>query len=160
MEESDLDTVIEIQDMCYTDVAPESRQSFLSKLVASPETCVVAEDAGIVVGYLLSVPIEFSEPPTLNSEEVKTPPAPNCLYLHDLAISPTYRSQGVGRLLVDAFFEAALRCNLPQVSLIAVQNSSPYWARYGFTPVAVSGYLAEKVAGYGEKAILMSRSFR
>lgn len=156
MEEGDLDTVIKIQGMCYSEVAPESRQSFLSKLVVSPETCVVAEDAGNVVGYLVSVPIEFSEPPTLNAENVRVPPAPDCLYLHDLAITPTYRSRGVGRLLVDAFFEAAHRRNLPQVSLIAVQNSSPYWARYGFTAVSVSASLAEKIAGYGEKAVLMS----
>lgn len=73
MAETDLVQVLAIQSACYTEVAPESRESIQSKLQASPSTCFVAVSSGSVVGYLIAFPSSFENPPTLNQELCELP---------------------------------------------------------------------------------------
>lgn len=157
MRESDLPRIIEIQAASYTEVAPESGESLLAKLRASPTTCFVAESEGSVGGYLFSLPWEFLNPPRLNSHECRLPLNPDCLYLHDLAIAPEWRKVGAGRALVDAFVARLEPLGLGRASLIAVQGSSSYWRRYGFQPVPLTEELREKLSSYGDGVVYMEK---
>ncbi len=49
--------VLRIQDYCYTEIEPESRESLQAKILASPSTCLIAESSEGPVGYLIAVPI-------------------------------------------------------------------------------------------------------
>jgi N-acetylglutamate synthase-like GNAT family acetyltransferase len=95
------------------------------------------------------VPSDFANPPQLNQTYCRLPAQPDCLYLHDLAVAPAARTAGAGRLLVDAFFAHLRESELPRASLIAIQDSAPYWQRHGFQPVPLAGSLQSRLASYG-----------
>ena len=155
MEEADLPAMLEIQAACYKELVPESEESLRAKRRASPATCVVACSGDRVVGYLISLPWERSKPPALDTRTCRLPLAPDCLYLHDLAVMPGARKSGAGRALVDAFLAQMRASGLGRASLIAVQSSESYWKRYGFHVVEPSEPLKVKLSTYGMSAVYM-----
>ena len=158
MAAADIPAVLEIQAVCYTELTPESEVSLHAKLRASQSTCLIASLEGDTVGYLISLPWTFSSPPVLNAETCRLPSSPDCLYLHDLAVTPGARKSGAGRALVEAFLTQLRELDLGRASLIAVQNSAPYWERYGFLAVPLSEPLKAKLATYGECVQYMERA--
>lgn len=158
MAEADIPAVLEIQSVCYTEVTPESDESLHAKLSASQSTCFIASLEGNTVGYLISLPWAFSSPPALNAATCRLPLSPDCLYLHDLAVAPGARKFGTGRALVEAFMTRLRDSGLERASLVAVQNSAPYWQRYGFRAVPVSDPLKAKLATYGKDVAYMELS--
>src|SRR5512139_1433088 len=158
MAEADLPAVLEIQAACYTEVTPESKESLHAKLSASQSTCLIASLEGDTVGYLISLPWDFSSPPVLNAETCRLPSSPDCLYLHDLAVTSSARKLGTGRALVEEFLIRFRGLDLGRASLIAVQNSAPYWERYGFRAVSLSEPLKTKLSSYGEGVAYMERA--
>jgi len=155
MAETDIPAVLEIQAVCYTAVTPESDESLHAKLRASQSTCFIASLEGDTVGYLISLPWEFSSPPVLNAETCRLPLSPDCLYLHDLAVAPSARQFGTGRALVEAFLTQLRESGLGRASLVAVQHSAPYWERYGFRAVPLSEPLKAKLSTYGVGVVYM-----
>jgi predicted N-acetyltransferase YhbS len=119
---------------------------------------LIASLAGETVGYLIALPWEFSNPPALNARTCELPSSPSCLYLHDLAVTPEARKSGAGRALVEAFLNRLKRSGLARASLVAVQDSAPYWERHGFRPVAPSEPLKAKLSTYGEGVQYMERT--
>jgi len=160
MESADIPAVLEIQAVCYTEVTPESDESLHAKLKASQSTCFIASIEDDIVGYLISLPWEFSSPPALNAETCRLPLLPDCLYLHDLAVTPGARKFGTGRALVEAFLSRLMGLGLGRASLTAVQNSAPYWERYGFRAVPLSEPLKAKLSTYGEGVLYMELTVR
>jgi predicted N-acetyltransferase YhbS len=155
MTAADLPAVLKIQAACYTGVTPESQESLQAKLSASRSTCLIASVDGHSVGYLISLPWDFSRPPTLNALTCELPPSPTCLHLHDLAVMPAARASGAGRALVEAFLRRLKKSDLGRASLVAVQNSAAYWQRYGFRPVPSSALLNASLATYGDDVAYM-----
>lgn len=151
----DLPAVLAIQSDCYTQIEPESRLSFESKLAASPASCFIAELDGCVVGYLMALPWELSGPPALHLESCRLPLAPDCLYLHDLAVEPAARAAGTGKALVDAFFAHLRATQFGRASLVAIQDSIAYWQRHGFIAVQPTAALRTKLASYGDNVHYM-----
>ena len=158
MAEADIPAVLAIQAVCYTELTPESDESLHAKLSASPSTCFIASLEGDTVGYLIALPWKYSSPPMLNAATCRLPPSPNCLYLHDLAVAPDARKAGTGRALVEAFLVQLKDSGLGRASLVAVQNSAPYWHRYGFRVVPASASLQAKLASYGAGVAYMELS--
>ncbi len=157
MQHSDLPRILQIQALCYTEVAPESADSLNAKLQASSSTCYVACRQGAVIGYLISLPGRFESPPELNATTCDLPPNPDTLYLHDLAVVPEARKTGAGRLLVEKFIAQTRDLNFSRASLIAVQDSHSYWQRYGFCSVVQSSALKAKLSTYGSNVEYMER---
>lgn len=152
---SDLPSILKIQSACYTEVEPESYESLLSKLRASPTTCLVAISSGSTVGYLLALPWSRLSPPTLNSDRCVLPRSPDCLYLHDLAVSPSARGRRIGDALFDRFLSTLRHFEFNCATLIAVQRSAGYWNRYGFQEVALDANLRAILRAYGTGAVYM-----
>jgi ribosomal protein S18 acetylase RimI-like enzyme len=146
---ADLSAVLEIQAACYTQIVPESLESYVAKLMAAPGSCFIAEIERRTIGYLVAVPSDFANPPQLNQTYWRLPEWPDCLYLHDLAVAPSARATGAGRALVDAFFAHLHQSELPRASLIAIQDSAPYWQRRGFQAVPLADTLRTRLASYG-----------
>lgn len=155
---SDLPFVLEIQAACYTRIVPESLESFVAKLMAAPASCFIAAIERRTVGYLVALPWDFANPPMLDQTSCRLPKSPDCLHLHDLAVAPTARAAGAGRRLVDAFFAHLQQSELPRASLIAIQDSAPYWQRHGFSLVQPADSLQAKLASYGQDVQYMQFS--
>lgn len=156
MQIEDLPSVLGVQSSCYFEVEPESEASLRAKLLASPTTCFIAEEhEGKVIGYLIAVPTRFESPPEFNAPYYDLPPNPEALYLHDLAVAPEGRGSGAGKMLVTEFLSRFHASKLPRACLIAIQNSAPYWERYGFRVVVPSDSLRAKIGSYGDNAKYM-----
>lgn len=157
MEDTDMADILRIQTLCYPAGTIETRTSLCAKLAASQSTCFVADDRGDTLGYLIALPWECANPPSLDAQSCRLPGNPDCLYLHDLAVVPCARRSGAARGLVEAFFARLADLSLTRACLIAVQGSSTYWVRHGFQVVHPTPALADKLARYGEDVCYMTR---
>jgi len=155
MEVGDIPAILKIQAVCYPEETHESNESLHAKFNASQSTCLIACLEGRVVGYLISVPWELSNPPTLHAETCQLPLSPNCLYLHDLAVTPDARRYGAGRALMDAFLARLRDFGFGRASLIAVHDAVSYWERYGFRVVPLPEPMNARLSTYGESAVYM-----
>ena len=154
---ADLSAVMAIQAVCYTELVPESQASLEAKRAASPSTCWVAERDGTVVGYLFALPWTAGEPPALDARTCELPRAPDCLYLHDLSVSPRAREGGTGRALVEAFMGHLALLGLTRAALVAVQDSVPYWERFGFRVAPLAAPRQATLNTYGQAVAYMER---
>ena len=148
--------VLRIQDHCYTEIEPESLESLQAKILASPDTCLIAESSEGTVGYLIAVPVVYPRLPALNAPTFELSANPDTLYIHDLAIDNARRGKGVAQALVGASFDAAKHSGLSRACLVAIQNSQKFWEQFRFeTVVEPANELMPKLASYGEGAQLM-----
>ncbi|MGR7920910.1 GNAT family N-acetyltransferase [Zobellella denitrificans] len=138
--------ILALQAECYQEVAPESEAVLRSKWRASPATCLQCRDRGsALLGYLLSHPWPHAGLPALHREYEIAGPCDR-LYLHDLAVSPRAHGLGVGKGLVDALLDRARAQGCARISLVSVQGSEGFWARFGFRPLRN----ADLCASYGD----------
>lgn len=163
MQPDDLPQVLAVQAQAYGDVMLESEATLASRLRLSPETCWVAVDAGTageprVAGYLLTHPWQIAAPPPLDTVLDALPDAPDCWYVHDMALAPRTRDAGVAGRLYAAALASAQGLGLQASALVAVQQSQGFWTRFGYAAATdVSPVIAAKLAGYGEGAVFMTR---
>lgn len=147
--------ILRLQNEAYVEVEPESLPVLQSKWHQSPDLCFVYEDAQRqdIAAYLLAHAWHSPLPPKLYSA---LPPESegDCLFIHDLAVSPQYAGQGVGQQMMGQLIQRAREEGFDHMRLVSVQHSSPFWAKLGFQPaphVPVD-------ASYGPGAILMAYS--
>ncbi|KAM7195515.1 hypothetical protein V8F33_006685 [Rhypophila sp. PSN 637] len=127
-----------------------------------------------IYGYAISHPIPHDEPPALdellgsistntpdnsnlnNDHEPVGPPAQ--YYIHDVAILPAFRGQGLAAQCIRLLLDVASRHGYKTACLISVYGTSAFWGRFGFLPPEnLSDALKEKVKGYGEDAVYLVR---
>lgn len=151
--------VLEVQRMAFTPELRESTEVFDDRIARFGRFSRVALLDGRVVAYLLSFPWKLGDTPVNNQKFPENLPAPDCFYIHDIALLPNVRGSGLARMLVDTAFSAARAQGFTQVSLVAVAQSGDYWDRAGFTPYAfVTPQKAQRITEiYGEGARLMVR---
>lgn len=159
MLEGDLDAVIRLQSTCYSREFHEPKVAFASKLKAAPDSCWVIHGPDGLLAYLVCLPIEGDQLPALHAPDWRKPANPDWLYLHDLAIHPDARGMGLASLMLSRATELAQTRKLASMGLIAVQDSVPFWRRYGFEPVtcATIHISEEKLASFGKEATFMLR---
>ncbi len=156
MEESDLDQIMRVQEDCYTEVEPESRSSLQSKIQLSADTCWVAEVNGEISAYLICHPWIAGSIPPLDAQISALPDNTNLFYFHDLAVSPRGQGQGLGRSLVGEALSFAKSTKFERAALIAVQESSSFWGKFGFVPSSsLTAENARKLSAYGNTATYM-----
>ena len=148
--------VLRIQDNCYTEIEPESRESLQAKILATPSTCLIAESSDGAVGYLIAVPIIYPNLPALNFPTFELAAGVDTLYIHDLAVDKAGRGKGVAQALVRASIDAAKGRGLSRACLVAIQNSQSFWEQFEFEVVAEpADEFTAKLASYGADAQLM-----
>ncbi|KZN48293.1 GNAT family N-acetyltransferase [Pseudoalteromonas luteoviolacea] len=146
-------SILDIQEKSYQEIGTEDLAVLKSKNDASPGTCFVCvSDHGEVLGYVLAHPWSGITPPKLFE------PLPNIahceyLYLHDMAITPRAKGNGIGRAAALKLIEIAKKQGIDKISLVAVQGSDRFWSLIGFQEV--QGVNA--CVSYGDKAVLMEK---
>ncbi|MBN4666799.1 GNAT family N-acetyltransferase [Pandoraea nosoerga] len=183
MRPDDLPEVLSVQAQAYGSAMLESEAALASRLHLSPATCWVTTDAmdvmalanvdarhaparaatsnaerSRVAGYLFTHPWQIAAPPPLDTVLDTLPDAPDCWYVHDMALAPRTRAAGVASRLYAAALESARGLGLQVSALVAVQQSQGFWARFGYAVATdVSPLIAAKLAGYGDGAVFMTR---
>lgn len=122
-----------MQRVCYGAGFVESAEVFARRL-ASPVNCSLAlEREGRVVAYLAAYRSVLGKVTPLHGG-FKAAPAPDTLYLHDMAVHPAYAGQGLVRALLAPLLQGARDQGLRHSALVAVQGAQGYWARHGYAP--------------------------
>ncbi len=133
---------------------PESPAVFAERQRLAPAGCLMLQTGDAAEGYVLSHPWTLASPPVLDTLLGALPAAPDCWYLHDLALLPSTRGAGLGPVAVDLLAARARAAGLPRMALVAVNGSAPFWLRQGFDPAPPP---AKGLAGYGADAVFMTR---
>ncbi|HZH53242.1 MAG TPA: GNAT family N-acetyltransferase [Microvirga sp.] len=151
----DIDRVQELADRIHVD-HPEDREVFAERLALYPQGCHVLVEDGGIVGYAITHPWRFGEPPPLNSRLREIPREADTYYLHDVALLPEGRGRGFAAQGAELIAGRARVAGFTNMSLVAVNNSQTFWRRLGFRAEAVPG-LGTKLLSYGSDAVLMKR---
>jgi GNAT superfamily N-acetyltransferase len=158
MAPADLPAVVALQHQCYGPDFHEPMQAYAAKLAASPHTCWVLTCNTLVCAYLVCLPVEGDGLPPLHATAWSAPAGPDWLYLHDMAVSAPTRGAGAAQLLLACAIDFARSRQLPELGLIAVQDSVAWWARHGFVPTWPSARVSpDKLASFGPHAQFMLR---
>jgi len=148
--ENSWDDIVKIQEEVYTEIAPEDVNILKSKWYSSPQTCAVyTDDKGKVLAYLLAHPWASEIPPKLNEKIPIT--YSSTLFIHDLALALEGRGKNIGKKLVHNLIDNAKAKRYVKILLVAVQNSTGFWAKFGFLNIPSEGICSS----YGENSQLM-----
>lgn len=159
LQAGDLPAVMHIQSQAYPDLC-ESHEAIASRITVAPQWCWAAENAAGIGAYLLTHLWPHDEPPAWNHPlpvDSGTPAEASHLYIHDLALSPLSRGSGLGPRLVQHVLAAARETGIGEARLIAVQDSTGFWARQGFQEKPATAAMQHTLSSYGSDARLMHR---
>lgn len=158
LQTADLPALMEIQRACYGPAYVEGHDVFARRL-ASPANCSrVLQRDGEVLAYLAAYWSERGKVTPLHGD-FDASPAPDVLYLHDMAVHPAQAGQRLARRLLQALWAEALGRGIRHSSLVSVQGSQDYWRRQGYdAQVLHDGVQARRLKSYGDHAIYMLRA--
>jgi len=154
---ADLPALMALQALAYGAGFVEPRAIMAQRLAVTPDTVWGQFDAsGAMCAYLLAY---RSVPGAVTPLHQRFDPAlrPTALYLHDLAVHPSAKGQGLGPRLVVAALALARAEGLSGLGLVAVQGSQPFWQRQGFAPGRPDAASQASLASYGEEAAYLWR---
>ncbi|MBX9758173.1 MAG: GNAT family N-acetyltransferase [Beijerinckiaceae bacterium] len=132
LSQADVSAVGGIQRLLYRADLIEDLDSFQHKIDLFPRGCLGAFKGNELRAYVFSHPWKLGAPAPLNNADYRLPEGPDCYYIHDLAVHPDNRSEGIANAFIEALCTVAYREGLNTFSLTAVQDSEAYWARWGF----------------------------
>lgn len=131
MQAHDVPAVLAIQAECYAPHLNESEAVIRHRLDATPDTAWVYTVAGEVAAYLVAYRSQLGKVTPLGGQ-FEIPPVPDCLYLHDLAVSRRLRGTGVAATLVQRTHDFAHAQRLKYSALVSVHSSRRFWERLGY----------------------------
>lgn len=158
MQATDVAAIMHLQTFCYAPNLWETEQTVRQRLDLAPNECWVAEDAQGLCAYLFGYRSRLGCVTALDA--VFTPVANgDCYYLHDLAVLPRMKGQGVGQALVNQALTCAQQQGIRSSALVSVQDSAAFWGRLGYRPMPVNDpEHADNLASYQTQAIYMSKA--
>jgi GNAT superfamily N-acetyltransferase len=135
---------------------PEDLEVLAERQRIYPQGCLMLTEDQQAIGYALTHPWHYGEPPPLNGLLGKLPAAPTTYYIHDVALLPVARGKGYAAQAADRLSAHARAAGFGNLSLVAVNRSQAFWERVGFCVLSKTG-LDAKLASYGPDAALMVR---
>lgn len=149
----DLPAVEAIAALVHPDF-PEDTAVFAERQRLYPDGTRFLELGGLPSGYIISHPWRFKALPALNALLGAIPADASTYYLHDLALLNAARGTGAAAMIVGDIINHARAKGFPNISLVAVNGSQPFWHKHGFRVVKVPE-LAETLASYEVAARFM-----
>lgn len=164
----------------------ETEAFFANRLALAPQGCLAVvtaaygsaggQPAGTLAGYLISHPWHAGLPPALGVTLDTLPADDACFwYLHDCAISPLWRGQGMAQRLLATAGRLGQAHGMRGLRLVSLGSAVRFWQRHGFVTLGgdeltlpASGVCAAddrtrqlraKLADYGTGARFMQHLF-
>jgi GNAT superfamily N-acetyltransferase len=135
---------------------PEDPEVLAERQRLYPQGCFMLVENGRAIGYALTHPWSFAEPPPLNRLLGAIPSPATTYYVHDVALLPEVRGKGYAAQITSLLVNLAHDAGFDNLSLVAVNKSQIFWEKAGFRVIPVPG-LDAKLASYGPDAALMVR---
>ncbi|MGF9763970.1 GNAT family N-acetyltransferase [Microvirga sp. 0TCS3.31] len=136
---------------------PEDPEVLAERQRLYPQGCFMLIEDKRAIGYALTHPWRFAEPPPLNRLLGAIPAQATTYYIHDIALVPEARGKGYAAQITDRLVSHAREARFDNLSLVAVNKSQVFWEKAGFRVIAVPD-LRPKLASYGPDAALMLRN--
>ncbi|WP_162559659.1 GNAT family N-acetyltransferase [Methylobacterium radiodurans] len=160
MRETDLDEVAALADLVFPG-HHEDRRFFAERLRLGPATCFVLRDPeDRLEGYLVAYFWRLGVVPPLNAPTGTTSGAPDCVYIHDLALTPEASGRGLATAILRELSDRALARGVSRLALVSVNASAAFWERSGFSGDSWGDAMLDKRSAYGEDARYMVRDLR
>ena len=157
---ADLPAILAVQAQCYAPQLNEPPSIWQQRLQHPAALCWVAEAQATAapLAYLAGYPACLGSITALNGDFLPATAA-NCLYLHDLAVSPVANGHGLGGALVAEALRMAHARQWPHAALVCVQDAAPFWHKQGFTVTEpATGESRAALATYPGAARYMTRA--
>ena len=155
---SDLPAIGEIAARIHPGL-PERAEVLAEKLRLFPDGCMALATDDAVVGYGIAHPWRLHQIPPLDDFLTQLPDDPDCLYVHDVAVLPTFRGGATAASYIAAITALAKSARIGALALVSVYETNPLWRRFGFRVVAPDAELRGKLRSYGETAKYMVCEF-
>lgn len=152
MRDEDLDAVLHVAGVVHP-ALPESKAVFAERRSLFPQGCIVLASGASIEGYAVSHPIRRFQPPPLDTMLGKLAADANDYYIHDFAVMPARRGEGLAAAGVNALLEVAR--SYETASLISVYETADFWSRFGFAPADRD--MGDRLGPYGARAVYMLR---
>ena len=133
---------------------PERTEVFAEKIALAPATARVAAVDGRVVGYAIAHPWRLGVIPKLDRFLERLPDAPDCIFVHDVALLPEARGHNLAAAFIDHLRAEARAAGIGALACVSVYGTTVLWARLGFV-IDARPDLGASLAGYGETARYM-----
>ncbi|MDR1089495.1 MAG: GNAT family N-acetyltransferase [Prevotella sp.] len=148
--EAHIPEMMDIQKICFQEAYCESVFVYDTLVKVFPDGAWGAFYRDRMIGYIFFHPYKNQMVKPLDSGLVLTGDE-DCMYLHEIAILPQYRAQGITGRLIDVFDKVSGQYRLNDQSLVSVQGSMEFWKKKGFE-------LVRRISEGGyEEGILMSK---
>jgi ribosomal protein S18 acetylase RimI-like enzyme len=150
---ADVADVMRVQAACYgTDLLEDA--ALYARRLSHPahRSLGLRAASGHLLAYLAAYGSVQGQITPLHGEFAQHP-APDTLYLHDLAVRPDCAGQGLAQALLHVASARAAENGLKHMALVSVQDTNAFWRRQGFAA-------AESPPGldsYGAGAVYMVR---
>lgn len=129
---ADLSAVLGIQRACYGEGFLESADVMAQRLRSPANlSCVAVGADGDVCAYLAAYRSRLGKLTPLHGD-FEAIDLPDTLYLHDMAVAPAAKGQGLAQQLVAHLWALGRTEGLAHTALVSVQGSQAFWARLGY----------------------------
>jgi len=132
LEPNDIRQLLSLQEEAYIPELLESPESFRSKMAAYPPGAQGLFQAGTLCAYVFYFPWRSGGYLPLDARSLVLPGVPDCLYIHDLAVSRGCRGLGMAKALLAKVAVTAQQMGIREYMLVAVQQSEEFWENLGF----------------------------
>lgn len=137
---------------------PERPEVLAEKFALFPQGCFALTEGYDVRGYCFSHPWKKGAPPSLDTFLGELPQDADSYFIHDLTLDASMRGKNLATAIVPDLVRAAQEAGLSHMTLVAVNGSSPFWARVGFRPTPNATIQEAARTKYDAGAVHMQRS--
>lgn len=137
---ADIDEVMAIETVAFA--SPWSRQFFLEELQAAHARSILCQTGGKPIGYVIYWEL------------------PGELDIHNVAVHPRYRRQGVARAMLGDIIESAVKRGLRRMTLEVRRSNDAAQTLYRSLGFEVCGLRKGYYSDNGEDAWLMERKLQ
>lgn len=136
---NDLDRVVEIEAICFPAAEAASRQALAERIEAFPDSFLVAEAAGRLIGFIngcvTNSPVIYDELFATTEHHI---PAGKNLTVFGLDVIPEYRRQGIAAQLMNHFIQLARSTGRKSVILTCKEHLVHYYESFGYVNNGIS----------------------
>lgn len=137
--EQDLPQVAAIERAGFNEAEAAGIAQFRERFEKIPDTFLVATDQDQVVGFIVgpAVKEQFVTDEMYEHTPHNLPRGGHQMVL-SIAVSPAYRGQGIGTLLLNELAQVAKAAGRATISLTSLAKNVPFYQHNGFAKVGVS----------------------
>ena len=134
VEMADLEQLIAIENDGFTPEEAASRQAFIERIAVITDSFIVAEEAGVILGYVNGPVINQAYITDDLFETISAnPPTAGYQSILGLAVAKSARGKGIARLLMTRLFELAQEHERIGMTLTCKEELISFYEGLGYT---------------------------